>query len=292
MPRSVAKDWIVRPQLWHPGRIRYVRPHPSAPASQVPRVPAPLATVMHLTVHRAMRLTIRRAVATYITSVVIAATVPASPLQAQSDSARDSTGFPQPTVTATAVLLATGAALDRPMRRVIANRGHSAVVNSLSNAGNDLGTAGHIIPVLAGSYLVERIAGRRRAADDIVDAAAGYAASDIIDGLLKSAVGRERPMVSGNPERFHPFTSRGDFHSFPSGHMTHIASIAAAAAIESHEPWVRVLGIGATTLVGWQRIHADQHWTSDVIAGTLLGDFVSSAVVHRLRRLHGHPFGL
>src|SRR6185312_9739457 len=144
----------------------------------MPHLPAPLATVMHLTVHRAMRLTIRRTVATYTTLLVTAAaTVPASPLQAQSDSARESTGFPQPTVTATVVLLATGAALDRPMRRLIANRGHSAVVNSLSNAGNDLGTAGHIIPVLAGSYLVERIAGRRRTADDIVDAAAGYAAS-------------------------------------------------------------------------------------------------------------------
>lgn len=245
-----------------------------------------------------MRLTIRRTVATYTTLLVTAATatVPASPLQAQSDSARNnkrnSAGFPQPTITSTVVLLAAGAALDRPVRRLIANRGHGTVVNSLSNAGNDLGTAGHIIPVLAGSYLVERIAGRRRTADDIVDAAAGYAASDIIEGLLKSAVGRERPLVSGSPGRFHPFTSHGDFHSFPSGHLTHISSIAAAAAIESHEPWVRALGISATMLVGWQRIHADQHWTSDVVAGTLLGDFVSSAVVHRLRQLHGHPFGL
>ncbi len=245
-----------------------------------------------------MRLTIRRTVATCTMLLVTAATatVPASPLQAQNDSARnnkrDSSGFPQPTITSTVVLLAAGAALDRPMRRLIANRGHGTVVNSLSNAGNDLGTAGHIIPVLAGSYLVERIAGRRRTADDIVDAAAGYAASDIIEGLLKSAVGRERPLVSGSPGRFHPFTSHGDFHSFPSGHLTHISSIAAAAAIESHEPWVRALGISATMLVGWQRIHADQHWTSDVVAGTLLGDFVSSAVVRRLRRLHGHPFGL
>lgn len=240
-----------------------------------------------------MRLAIRRAVATCTTLLItVATTLPVSPAQAQGNIERDSTGFPQPTIAATAVLLAAGAALDRPMRRLIANRGHGAVVNSLSSAGNDLGTAGHIIPVLAGSYLVERVAGRRRSADDVVDAAAGYAAADIIDGLLKSAAGRERPMVSGNPDRFHAFTSHGDFHSFPSGHVTHIAAIAAAAAIESHDSWVRALGIGATTLVGWQRIHADQHWTSDVIAGALLGDFVSSAVVHKLRRLEGRPFGL
>jgi len=240
-----------------------------------------------------MRLAIPRAVATCTTLLItVATTLPVSPAQAQGNIERDSTGFPQPTIAASAVLLAAGAALDRPMRRLIANRGHGAVVNSLSSAGNDLGTAGHIIPVLAGSYLVERMAGRRRSADDVVDAAAGYAAADIIDGLLKSAAGRERPMVSGNPDRFHAFTSHGDFHSFPSGHVTHIAAIAAAAAIESHDSWVRALGIGATTLVGWQRIHADQHWTSDVIAGALLGDFVSSAVVHKLRRLDGHPFGL
>jgi membrane-associated phospholipid phosphatase len=258
------------------------------------RLPSSMATVMHRTTHRTMRLSTRRAITTCATLLVTATTttLPASPAQAQDAGKRDSTAFPQPTAASAALLLAAGAALDRPMRKLIANRGHSAVVNALSTTGNDLGTAGHIIPLLAGSYLAERIAGRRRVADDIVDAAAGYAASDIVEGLLKSAVGRERPMVSGNPERFHPFTSRGDFHSFPSGHMTHIASIAAAAAIESHEPWVRVLGISATTLVGWQRIHVDQHWTSDVIAGTLLGDFVSSEVVHRLRRLHGHPFGL
>jgi hypothetical protein len=236
-----------------------------------------------------MCLAIHLAIAPRTTLLVAAATttLTVSPARAQGNSLRDSTGFPQPTIAASVVLLGAGAALDRPMRRLIANRGHGAVVNSLSSAGDDLGTADHIIPALAGSYLVERIAGRRRTADDVVDAAAGYAASDIIDGLLKSAAGRERPMVSGNPDRFHAFTSRGEFHSFPSGHLTHITSIAAAAAIESHESWVRALGIGATTLVGWQRIHADQHWTSDVIAGALLGDFVSSTVVHRLRRLHG-----
>ncbi|HSU98406.1 MAG TPA: hypothetical protein VLI40_14315, partial [Gemmatimonadaceae bacterium] len=148
-----------------------------------------------------MRLTTRRAITTCTMLLVTAATtLPASPAHAQGNSARnsarDSTGFPQPTIAATVVLLAAGAAVDRPMRRLIADRGHSSVVNSLSNAGDDMGTAGHIIPALAGSYVIERIAGRRRPADDIVDAAAGYAASDIIEGLLKSAVGRERPMVS------------------------------------------------------------------------------------------------
>ena len=104
------------------------------------------------------------------------------------------------------------------------------------------------------------------------------------DGALKSIVGRERPHVSGEPVRFHPFTAHGDYHSFPSGHLTHVTALATAAALESHEAWVRDAGVAATVLVAWQRVHADQHWTSDTIAGAMVGHWMSELMVRALRR--------
>lgn len=175
------------------------------------------------------------------------------------------------------------------MRTALRDRGNDdAVVRALSTTGNALGTASHLIPVMAGAYVVTLVGGSHDASDRVIAVAAGYAAADISAGMLKEAVGRERPFVHGDPARFRPFTSNGDDHSFPSGHVTHIVALATGAAIESNRAWVRDVGIGASVLVGWQRIHADQHWTSDVVAAALLSNALSAvtvrAVEHRLIR--------
>lgn len=187
------------------------------------------------------------------------------------------------------VLLAGAAALDRPMRDAIRGRGDdSPLVRDLSRTGNALGTASHLIPVMAGSYVVARLAHSRQTSDAILDIAVGYTVSDITEGLLKTAVGRERPFLHGDPSRFHPFTAHGDYHSFPSAHVTHITSIASAAAMEWPNPYVRGAGIALSTLVMWQRVHADQHWTSDVVAGAILGHALSQAAVREMRVLRRH----
>lgn len=186
--------------------------------------------------------------------------------------------------------LAIAAALDRPVRTALRDRGHDdALVRDLSKTGNALGTASHLVPAIAGAYVVTLAAGGREPSERVIAIAAGYAAADIAAGILKEAVGRERPFVHGDPARFHPFTSTGDDHSFPSGHVTHIVALATGAAMESHRAWVRDAGIGLSVLVGWQRIHADMHWTSDVVGAALLSNVVGGAVTRAVeRRLVGH----
>jgi membrane-associated phospholipid phosphatase len=174
--------------------------------------------------------------------------------------------------------VAIAAALDRPMRTALRDRGHDgSTLRALSATGNALGTASHLVPAMAGAYAITLLTGSRDASDRVIAIAAGYAAADLTAGVLKEGVGRERPFVHGDPARFHPFTSHGDDHSFPSGHVTHIVALATGAAMESHRAWVRDAGIGASVLVGWQRVHADQHWTSDVVAAALLSNVVSGA---------------
>ena len=95
--------------------------------------------------------------------------------------------------------------------------------------------------------------------------------------MLKPAVGRARPYLGREPLTFHPFTENGDFHSFPSAHEVHIASVATAIAWEAKRPWVDALAAIAMTYVGAQRVYRDQHWTSDVVASGILGLDVARA---------------
>jgi membrane-associated phospholipid phosphatase len=84
-------------------------------------------------------------------------------------------------------------------------------------------------------------------------------------GLLKVAVGRERP-------------NSQDEKSFPSGHTSN--SFALAAVAERHYGWK--LGVPAyllAGLVGASRIQQDKHYLSDVVAGATLGYIVGRTVV-------------
>jgi membrane-associated phospholipid phosphatase len=93
----------------------------------------------------------------------------------------------------------------------------------------------------------------------------------------------------------HPSVTTGDTltrsrpDSTPSGHVTHISSIAAAVAEEAQTPWVTTLCATAVTLTGWQRVYADQHWMSDVVAGAIVGTAASRLTAHWLRHKVARP---
>jgi len=59
-------------------------------------------------------------------------------------------------------------------------------------------------------------AGGEPLSDASLRVAAGYAASDAIESVLKPVVGRHRPSDGGGPWRFRPFQNDADWHSFPS----------------------------------------------------------------------------
>jgi membrane-associated phospholipid phosphatase len=109
-----------------------------------------------------------------------------------------------------------------------------------------------------------------------------------VESVLKPVIGRERPLVAGNSHRFHPFTASGDWHSFPSAHVAHIASIAAAVSEQTHSRTISVLSDILVTLVGWDRVYEDQHWTSDVTATAVLSSLVSGATVRWLQSRQSH----
>jgi undecaprenyl-diphosphatase len=91
------------------------------------------------------------------------------------------------------------------------------------------------------------------------------AESALVNGLVKSAFKRERPVQSG--ERPHnlrqPLTS-----SFPSGHAS---AAFLAATLLSERSRVKPLWFGLATIVATSRIHVRIHHASDVVVGAGIG---------------------
>jgi len=187
---------------------------------------------------------------------------------------------------ASSVALAAAFVFDERLRSVaLAN--HSPALDRFSSAADVLGTAGHIVPALATAYIGARVFHQRSFAAATLRVGASYAVADAIESLLKPAVGRIRPNVGREPLTFQPFSARGAYHSFPSAHVVHIASLASAIAMETNRPWVSALAGATITYVGVQRVYRDQHWTSDVVASGMLGVEAAKLTTHWMRRRWG-----
>lgn len=182
---------------------------------------------------------------------------------------------------ASGVLLAASLVFDERVRS-IALANHTQTLDRLSNGADIVGTAGHIVPALVGTYVGARLLGERSFAAATLRVGLSYAAADALESLLKPAVGRYRPNTGREPLTFRPFSVDGDYHSFPSAHVVHISSLATAIATESGRSWVTALAGVATCYVGAQRVYRDQHWSSDVVASGMLGVEVSQTVTNWL----------
>ena len=158
-------------------------------------------------------------------------------------------------------------------------RTHSRSLDRFARVINPLGTAHVLIPALSALYVGAVLTEQVPAEHAAIETASAYATTDAVESILKPLVGRQRPHVTGDSHRFHPFTTNGDFHSLPSAHVAHITAIATAIAMQNDSRPIAALCDGVIALVGWDRIYEDQHWTSDVTATVALSALVSRATV-------------
>lgn len=99
--------------------------------------------------------------------------------------------------------------------------------------------------------------------------------------LLKLLFHRQRPNEGGVADShvwFGP-SFKTDNLSFPSGHTT--MAFALASSLSTYYKDNKSVGIVLYSLAGitaWSRIHDNQHWFSDVVAGALLGYFVGHTI--------------
>ena len=142
---------------------------------------------------------------------------------------------------------------------------------------------------IAAAGIVGAVAAGGAIADDdrVLDTAAIMAESVLfatgITYVSKILFGRQRPSTNGGPHRFEWFVSPGNDASvsFPSGHTSTAFALAGAAAGRHPDWYVQVPAYVLATAAGLQRIDTRKHWTSDVIAGALVGYAVSAFLVDR-----------
>jgi len=127
---------------------------------------------------------------------------------------------------------------------------------------------------------------RDTAIDGII---ASLLASGVITPSLKFSFGRARPNQTDDPLTFHPFQS--GYTALPSGHATQAFAVASVISAHSEEFWVSASAYTLASLVAFARVYHNAHWTSDVVAGALIGTAVGRGVValnKRIRSGEGH----
>ena len=87
----------------------------------------------------------------------------------------------------------------------------------------------------------------------------------LLQQVLKSVVGRARPLANLGKDTFDPFNPSRNFHSFPSGHALLAFTNAYAIAKQFKNPWVKagIYTVGA--IPGISRVWDGQHWLSDMV---------------------------
>jgi len=128
-------------------------------------------------------------------------------------------------------------------------------------------------------------------ADGFIVAQSALIAS-VVNFGIKAASARERPFVHqlAPGEKARTEDPQDNNQSFASGHATLSMSLAVSAgtvAAMRGYAWAPALyggGAALSVATGWLRVAADRHWSTDVLAGWILGAAVGYAVpslVHR-----------
>lgn len=175
-----------------------------------------------------------------------------------------------------AAVILTGVLLDEPVQEASQRSrtaGRDEFATTIQRFGSSYSWA------VLGGYAVVGVAARdRKALDVAVDGLlASLFASGIATPVLKFAVGRARPNADLGNHYFTPFSTENQ--SFPSGHTTQAFAVASVIAAHDDHLWVKIVAYGIAGTVGLARIEQNAHWTSDVLAGAILGTAIGNAVV-------------
>jgi membrane-associated phospholipid phosphatase len=109
---------------------------------------------------------------------------------------------------------------------------------------------------------------------------ASILASGLITPAIKRVAGRSRPFENEGAFAFDPF-SRNE--SFPSGHATNAFAVASVFAAHSDGWVVPAIAYTLATGVAVSRVNDNVHFTSDVLAGAVIGTAVGRSIVARHR---------
>lgn len=153
---------------------------------------------------------------------------------------------------------------------------------AMERIGNRFGNPLLVSSAIALGYAAGRLSGQDGLAAGSARAAAGLLATGAVTQSLKWAVGRPRPDLGPDDEELRPGSFDNDHQAWPSGHAAVAFSLATSVAMESDRPWVGAAAYGLAGVTAWSRVRADRHWTSDVVAGAVIGTLATRSTIRWL----------
>ena len=183
---------------------------------------------------------------------------------------------------AVAAVAGSAMLLDRPVHNLMVRNARSSWDQPAQQI-QKLGTS-YAVALAGGFYLTGWATGKNEVRAMGTDAiSASLITGALIVPASKYIIGRAAPDSGAGPTSFKAFGS-GD-NSFPSGHTTEAFTLASVIASHYTDTWVQVTSYGMASLVGIARLEQNAHWTSDVVAGGILGTVVGKAVVRMNQRI-------
>lgn len=175
--------------------------------------------------------------------------------------------------------------LDWDIRKEI-QRGRDDAVDDAARTLSQLGSAATLFGLNAGAIVVGEGIRQYNGSTRLLDTALLSAEAQLLTlGLtegLAHAIGRSRPREANDPFHFELGHS-----SFPSSHASQAFAVAAVLADRYDQP-VPTIAYGLAGLVGLARLARDRHWSSDVVAGALLGWGIGKTLSARHSKPHRH----
>ena len=155
----------------------------------------------------------------------------------------------------------------------------TSIFDNVQPFGNE-----YAIGVVGAFYLYGEIFKDPRAKATALDSIAASAiSSGLIVNSTKYVIGRARPTDGNGAYDFQPLSGHD---SFLSGHTTEAFTLASVISEHYDSMWVKVVAYGLAGTVGYARLNNNRHWTSDVLAGAVVGTYVGKTVVHFNREHH------
>lgn len=146
-----------------------------------------------------------------------------------------------------------------------------------------LGSGLLMAPVVGGAWLVGRVTHNSRLSYAAYRSAEAWLFAAGAVQVAKYVFHRHRPFQSpGDAMVFEGPGFNSDYLSFPSGHTATAFAVATVwARVYSNKPWVGIVAFSVASLVGVSRMHDQEHWLSDVVAGAAVGYWIGTTLVPR-----------
>lgn len=164
--------------------------------------------------------------------------------------------------------------LDKTIQK-LAQENHTKSLNKFADIdryyGDKYVTGGALLGFYGMALLLKNDKMKETSEKAIISAAV----SGILISGLKELFGRSRPYRNDGPLHFKPFSFKESRRSMPSGHAGVTFAISTVMANSLENNYWKTFWYGSAIAVSAARIYRNNHWLSDVVAGSVLGYYIA-----------------